>query len=89
MGYISFELNYGFQPKVSSKEDENLHSKSKFADARAITLHKLTSAYKKISNIHKSSKNDFLTNTPNLGAMPPDRRDNLISNISNSNKTTT
>ncbi len=46
-GYTPFELNCGFHPRVSYKENVNPHSKSKAADEIAAELRKLMSVCRK------------------------------------------
>ena len=44
--YTPFELNYGFHPRVSYKEDVDSRTKSKIADQLATELSTLMSVYK-------------------------------------------
>ena len=46
IGYTPFELNCGFQPRASYKEDVDPYSKSKTADQLATELHTLISVYR-------------------------------------------
>ena len=46
MGYTPFELNYGYHPRVSYKEDIDPHSRSKVANELTEELRNLMAAYR-------------------------------------------
>ncbi len=85
-GHTPFELNCGFHPWASYKEDVDPRSKSKASDELATELRELTTVCRENLQHAQSFRSDTTISMQSLEAMPQAKKFGLTANTSKPNE---